>query len=169
VRLRPGGVLPARLVTGLGLAVAVGDRPGEGMRDEAPISADRKPPEAGAGEAGGWAAGTGTGRPGADRGELKAMAEFSRCPGGAAVRWLQEMTDAPGPPSRPAAITARHAMTAAATAMPASRIRRNRRPEGSLNTGRRVPGTAGSRACAGRSTGPGEAIPLARTPVTAAE
>jgi hypothetical protein len=54
------------------------------------------------------------------------------------------MNEAPGPPSKPTAITIRQATSAPPAHIPTSRTRRARRPEESANTGRvRAGGLAG--------------------------
>src|SRR5215831_10564781 len=120
-RLRPGGVLPAWLVTTWAgppptFAAALPE-PGGGR------SGNRD------GDAGGRITGFGTGwdepfpPPEAERGEVPAPSP-ARGAGGAC-----------GPPDSPTAITVRPASSAVTRPIPRSRIRSRRRPETSASTG----------------------------------
>jgi hypothetical protein len=122
-RLRPGGVLLAWLVTGAGLVLAAGDElaPGEGRTGEWDSAGDGR-------VAGFGADGAVPASP-----EVCALAEAGLdVP---ASRPDQGMNEPPGPPSRPTAITARHASKVTPAPRPSRRIRRRRRPEMSANTG----------------------------------
>jgi hypothetical protein len=121
--LRPGGVLLPRLVTGAGVLTA-GDDPNG---DELDPGEDRL--EEGEDAGGGRIAGSGA---------RVAPAPESAVPGdpaGDAPRTDHGMIEARGPPSRPTAITTRHASKTAPAPRPSRRIRRRRRPETSANTG----------------------------------
>jgi hypothetical protein len=127
-RLRPGGVLLPRLVTGVGLVLTAGEEDrGEdrGALDEA--AGDTEVPGAGmiTGLGTGWLAPAPASPEGFTWGAPEAPA--SR-PG-------HGMNDALGPPSSPTAITARQADSPAHTPSPSRRIRFRRRPETSVNTG----------------------------------
>jgi len=161
VRLRPGGFLPARLVTaGDGFGAADGEAEGDADGgDEPPRVAPDRPEET---RLSGAVAGSDP-RPAAPaRPAPVASAEPPPL-------WPPHGTnDAPGPPSKPTNITIRHAPSTPPAHIPASRIRRTRRPDGSLNTGRlRVGGLA--RPWAGgrgrpRPGGPGSGPWRARIP-----
>lgn len=160
VRVRPGGVFPGRLATtGAGLVLAGGE-------DEPDGDGDR--PAAGADDGGGMIAGAGARSVGADQvlpGLLAGRGEPGEAP---AVTSLRGMTEAIGSPSKPAAITVMEATNAAPVPRPISRIRRKRRPERSVNTGR--PSLAcdfGTNGSCPRADGPGTS--RARCLVTVAD
>jgi len=123
VRLRPGGFLPARFVAaGDGLGAA----DGEGA-DEPPRVAPDRPEEMGV-------AGV---VPGAGPGPVDLARPAPAASAAPPPLWPSHgMNEAPGPPSKPTNITIRQATSAPPAHMPTSRIRRTRRPEGSVNTGR---------------------------------
>ena len=125
MRLRPGGFLPARLVTaGDGLGAAEGDADGG---DEPPRVTPDRPEETGLA---GMVAG-------ADPGPAAPAWPVPAASAEPPPLWPSHGTnEAPGPPSKPTAITIRQATSALPAHMPTSRIRRTRRPEGSVNTGR---------------------------------
>jgi hypothetical protein len=130
VRLRPGGFFPARLVAaddglGAGDGEAEGD---EGGEEEPPRAAEDRPEEMGAPAA--LVAGV-------DAAGRAAPTRSPPAPAEPPALWPPHgMIEAPGPPSRPTAITIRQATSAPPAHIPTSRIWRTRRPEGSVNTGR---------------------------------
>lgn len=139
MRLRPGGFLPARLVTaGDGLGAADGEAEGDaGSEDEPPRAAPDRSEETGLA---GIVAGV-------DPGPAAPATSAEPPP-----LWPPRgMNEAPAPPSKPTAITIRQATSAPPAHMPTSRIRRTRRPEGSANTGRLYAGSLGRP----RAGGPG--------------
>ncbi len=130
VRLSPGGVLVARLVTGPVL-VADGEPAASADVDE-PAGEER--PGEGGDPGDGRVTGSGVGWVAPD------PARWGLCgapgdPVPAAPSTDHGMKEARGPPSRPTAITTRHASRAAPAPRPSRRIRRWRRPEMSANTG----------------------------------
>lgn len=127
-RLRPGGVLVARLVTGL----AAGDEP-VADADGGELAPDEDRPGEGDNAGDGRIAGSGAGWvvPASPNG----CALVEAAPEVPASRPDQGMNEPRGPPSRPTAITARHASKEAPAPRPSRRIRRRRRPEMSANTG----------------------------------
>ena len=149
VRLRPGGALPARLVTtGAGLPA---DRDGPG--EEAAALGDHEDgAELGllAGSRPGKRAGAGL------AGEDLALPAVPGAPEKVPASPPLHGTGTLGPPSRPTAITIKQASRATPAPTPNRRIRRNRRPDRSVNTG--GPSAAGSfRADSGRRSGSGRA------------
>lgn len=119
MRFRPGGVLLARLVTtGTWLALAEAEPPADGTADRPALAL----------VAGDRADGAGAGR-GVARAERAGPAVPNWPVDGPAFTLPQGMTEAPGPPSNPAAITTTQASMAAHRTNPTCFIRRTRRPE----------------------------------------
>ena len=157
MRLRPGGALPARLVTtGAGRPTdgdGESDAAGTGRGDEAPGGE----PALWDGDRPGNRSRTG---PAAPEPEPETV-----------LAWppLHGMTEPPGPPIRPAAMTIRQATSATHAPTPNWRIRRMRRPERSVNTGP-PPGAGDFHSNGGRRPGPRWARTLpGRDPVTVAD
>ena len=156
--MRPGGALPARLVTtGAGLPA---DRVGTG-EDAAAPGDDEDGGELGPGNfAGGGSAGDGFALPAAPRPAPETAPVLPP---------LHGITEVPGPPSRPTAMTIRQATSAALAPTPTCRIRRRRRPDRSVNTGGPSV-TGGFRGLSGRGSDPRWVpAPRARDPVMAAD
>jgi hypothetical protein len=138
VRLRPGGVLPARFVAeGLGLlarGVAEPEEDGEpeddGEPEGEPGPVDRGEPVDGIGVGEGMSVGDGRADP-----PLPDVPAGPCPPPGEAPPAAHGMIEAPGPPSSPIAITVKHPSSAATRAAPRRRICRWRRPDTSVNTG----------------------------------
>jgi hypothetical protein len=132
VRLRPGGALPARFVAeGLGLlARGVADPEEDGEPEGEPGCVERREPVDGSGAGEGTAVGDGWAGPGP-----AAPPEPGAPCTGPPPPPSHGMIVAPGPPSRPAAITVRHVSNTTVATAPANCIRRILRPDTSVNTG----------------------------------
>jgi hypothetical protein len=152
------------VITGAGLVPAAEDEPDEDGDGEALGRGDGLRPKDGTGDGGGTVAGPGAGCAGPDPALPEVLAERGEVPALVADR---EMIEVSGPPSTPTAITVMQASRAAAVLMPISRMRRRRRPVGSVNTGR--PSLAGDfRSGGGRSLSGWAGAPWLRILVTAA-
>jgi hypothetical protein len=129
VRLRPGGALPAGLVTAG--AVLLADREA-GPGEERACRADREGDGALGLVAGSRPGnGAGTGLAGEDLALPAAPGWPERVPASPPLHGTGTL----GPPSRPTAITIKQATSATPAPTPNRRIRRNRRPDRSVNTG----------------------------------